>query len=405
MEGSQGKVITPDQWPDGTGMIYFGMSPWAGMWKSRHQLMSRFSRSMPVLYVQPWVGLRSLRSQMSGISRIFADLGRPLLEKHEPNVHVFNSPAYFPVSRSPSLAPVTQRMWTGAVRRAARSIGITRPIVWVSRPETGFVVGQMNEQLSIYHVVDEYAGYTGAGGQARAKLAGIEAVVLDSVDLVIVASPELERAKQGRGRDIVVLENGVEPGEYADARRAELEPDDLADVSKPRIGYSGLIGKRLDLELIREIALRRPDCSVVLIGKVDARECEEGLAALESLPNVYLLGEKPATEVARYVVGFDIGLLPYAINLETQHISPIKMYEYWAAGKPVVATSIPAAQRNRSAVNVAESHDEFHSMIDRILDAPNQEDPDRLIELAGRNSWQSRVDRVTAELGSRIGDS
>lgn len=392
-------------WPDGTGMVYFGMSPWAGMWKSRHQLMTRFSCSMPVLYVQPWVGLRLLRSQMSGISKILTDVRRPLLEKHEPNVHVFNSPAYLPVSRSPNLAPITQRLWTGAVRRAARSIGITRPIVWVSRPETGFVVGQMNEQLSIYHVVDEYAGYTGAGGQARAKLAGIEAVVLDSVDLVIAASPELERAKQGPGRDIVVLENGVEPSEYADARHSGLEPDDLADVSKPRIGYSGLIGKRLDLELIRKIALRRPDCSVVLIGKVDARECEEGLAALESLPNVYLLGEKPPTEVAQYIVGFDIGLLPYAINLETQHISPIKMYEYWAAGKPVVATSIPAAQRNRSAVNVADSHDEFLSMINRILDDPNQENPDHLIELAGRNSWQSRVERVTAELSSRIGDS
>jgi glycosyltransferase involved in cell wall biosynthesis len=393
------------RWPDGTGMIYFGMSPWVGMWKSRHQLMSRFSRCMPVLYVPPWVGLRSLRTQTSGISRIFADLGRPLLEKHDPNVHVFNSPAYLPVSRSPKLAPITQRLWTGAVCRAARSIGITRPIVWVSRPETGFVVGRMNEQLSIYHVVDEYAGYTGAGGQARAKLADAEAVVLDNADLAIVASPELERAKQGPERDIVVLENGVEPSEYADARHSGLEPADLADVSSPRIGYSGLIGKRLDLELIREVALRRPDCSVVLIGKVDARECEEGLAALRSLPNVHLLGEKPAAEVARYVVGFDIGLLPYAINLETQHISPIKMYEYWAAGKPVVATSIPAARRHRSAVNVAENHNEFLATIDRLLDDPNQEDPNRLIELADRNSWQSRVDFVSAELSSRINRS
>jgi len=405
MEGGQGKAITTDQWPDGTGMIYFGMSPWAGMWKSRHQLMSRFSRDMPVLYVQPWVGLRSLRSQMSGLFRIFADVGRPLLEKHEPNVHVFKSPAYLPVSRSPSLAPITQRLWTSAVRRAARSVGITQPIVWVSRPETGFVVGRMNEQLSIYHVVDEYAGYTGAGGQARAKLADIEAAVLDSVDLVIAASPELERAKQGPGRDIVVLENGVDPGEYADARHSGLEPDDLADASKPRIGYSGLIGKRLDLDLIREIALRRPDCSVVLIGKIDARECEEGLAALESLPNVYLLGEKPPTEVARYIVGFDIGLLPYAINLETQHISPIKMYEYWAAGKPVVSTSIPAAQRHRSAVNVAESHDQFHAIIDHLIDNPAGEDVVRLVELASRNSWQSRVECIAAELSSRIGAS
>jgi glycosyltransferase involved in cell wall biosynthesis len=383
-------------------MIYFGMSPWAGMWKSRHQLMSRFSRSMPVLYVQPWVGLRSLRSQMSGISRVFADLGRPLLEKHEPNVHVFNSPAYLPVSRSPSLAPITQRLWTGAVRRAARSVGITRPIIWVSRPETGFVVGRMNEQLSIYHVVDEYAGYTGLNSMGADKLAEIETAVLDHVDLSIVASPELEEAKQGSGRDIVVMENGVEPTEYALARESGTLPTDMEPISIPRIGYSGLIGKRLDLQLIRDIAAQRPDCSVVLIGKVDPRECEDDLAKLQKMPNVYLLGEKPPAEVARYIVGFDVGLLPYRINLETRHISPIKMYEYWAAGKPIVATSIPAAQRNRSAVHVAASHDEFLSVIRSILDDPTQENPDRLIELARRNSWQSRVDFVSAELSSRI---
>ena len=117
---------------------------------------------------------------------------------------------------------------------------------------------------------------------------------------------------------------------------------------------------------------------------------------------MHMLGEKPATEVASYIVGFDIGLLPYAINLETMHISPIKMYEYWAAGKPVVSTSIPAAQRHKFAVNVAESHDEFHSMIDRVLDKPAQFDAESAIRLATDNSWQSRVDFVSAELSSRI---
>jgi glycosyltransferase involved in cell wall biosynthesis len=386
-------------------MVYFGMSPWVGMRKSRHQLMSRFSRDMPVLYVEPWVGLRSLRTGKYGISRVFADLGRPLLRKYEPNVHVFNSPAYLPVSLSPRLAAVTQRLWTRSVRRSARSIGITRPIIWVSRPETGFVVGHLNEQFSIYHVVDEYAGYTGAKGQTKAKLADIESKVLDRVDLVIVASPELQRAKQGAGRDIIVAENGVEPTEYAEASQSGIEPDDLAQVPRPRIGYSGLIGKRLDLELVRKIAEQKPDCSVVLIGKVDARECEHELAALESLPNVYFLGEKPPSEVARYIAGFDIGLLPYAINLETMHISPIKMYEYWAAGKPVVSTSISAAQRHRSAVKVAESHNEFHAMIDDLIRDPSAEDPTRLVELANQNTWQSRVEYITAQLEARMGAS
>lgn len=389
-------------WPEGVGMVYFGMSPWHGMWKSRHQLLSRFSRQMPVLYVEPCVYLRSLRKGETRVSRIFTDIGKSV-ERCEPNLTVFHSPAYLPVSGSPFLGRLSQRAWVRGVRRAMIAAGITRPIVWISRPERRFVIGQLGEILSIYHAVDEYAGYTGLDNEGRQRLAAAETELLDSVDLVIVASPELRDAKQGAGRELMVLENGVEPEEYAKARNSGSEPKDLAGIPRPRLGYSGLIGKRLDLELVRDVAQKHPECSVVLMGKVDKRECEEILAILESMPNVHLLGEKPGAEVASYVVGFDIGLLPYQINLETQHISPIKMYEYWAAGKPVVSTAIPAAMRYQSAVHVAESPDQFHSTIDRLIATRGREDAERLIRLAKENSWQSRVDAVTSKLRSRIG--
>ena len=389
------------EWPDGVGMVYFGMSPWAGMWKSRHQLMSRFSREMPVLYVEPPVTLRALRTGQKGLANIVADVGRSV-GHFEPNVTVFHSPAYLPVSGSPSLAGITRKMWIRAIRKTMRAAGISKPIIWLSRPERRFIIGKMDEVFSIYHAVDEYAGYTGLTEQARQRLLADENDVLDSVDLVIVASPELERAKRGPGRDILVLENGVEPSEYADAREKALVPADLADIPGPRIGYSGLIGKRLDLELIRSAAEHRPDCSFVLIGKVDRRECEAALDSLDALPNVFLLGEKPGKEVASYVVGFDIGLLPYTINLETRHISPIKMYEYWAAGIPVVSTAIPAAERHRFAVNVANSRDEFLVMIDNQLETRSDEDAGHLVDVATQNSWQSRVDTVATELRARM---
>ena len=391
-------------WPDGVGMVYFGMAPWQGMWKSRHQLMTRFSNEMPVLYVEPCIGLRSLRTGQVKLSRVVTDIGRTT-GHFEPNVSVFHSPAYLPVSGSASLSGVTRAAWLGAVRRSMRAAGISKPIVWVSRPERRFVVGRLGEIFSIYHAVDEYTGYTGLSSAGRERLAAEESALLDEVDLVIVASPELQRAKQGEGRELLVLENGVEPQDYARARQAGIEPADLAAIPKPRIGYSGLIGKRLDLALIQRVARHRPDSSIVLVGKVDERDCESELAALRSMPNVHLLGEKPGADVPSYVLGFDIGLLPYAINLETRHISPIKMYEYWAAGRPVVSTAIPAAQRHDFAVNVAASDIEFCSMIDHLLDDPSAADAERLVRLAAEHSWQSRVDLVATELRSRLGVS
>jgi glycosyltransferase involved in cell wall biosynthesis len=402
MQRSSQHVNQSVGWPDGVGMVYFGMAPWDGMWKSRHQLMTRFSREMPVLYVEPCVWLGSLRTGQVKISRIVTDIGKTV-QHCEPNVTVFRSPAYLPVSGSASLAGITQGMWLGAVRRAMRAAGISKPIVWISRPETRFVIGKLDEIFSIYHVVDEYTGYTGLTSEGKDRLVAMESGLLDAVDLVIVASPELQRAKEGPGREPLVLENGVEPLEYKHARESGHEPDDLAAIPKPRVGYSGLIGKRLNLELLRAAAQRRPDCSVVLVGKVDERDCEEALATLRSMSNVHLLGEKLGSEVASYVQSFDIGLLPYEINLATRHISPIKMYEYWAAGKPVLSTAIPAAQRHDFAVNVAKDQDEFMSMLDRLLDHPAETDPKEFTKLAAENSWQSRVDAVATELRSRVG--
>jgi UDP-galactopyranose mutase len=266
----------------------------------------------------------------------------------------------------------------------------------------GFAVGQLGEQFSVYHIVDEYQGYTGVTSDDRDRLATHEADVLDRVDLAVVASPELANAKGGPGRDIVVLENGVNPEEYSAARRNPDYPADIGQVPSPRIGYSGLIGKRLNFKLITALAEQRKDYSIVLVGRVDTRECSEEIAHLKSLPNVYFLGEKNANDVAAYINCLDVGLLPYAVNLETENISPIKMYEYWAAGKPVVGTSIPATRRNSAAVAIANSTQEFIAEVEKAVGARDKSAQKLLIRLASKNSWQSRVDSISAEIQARL---
>jgi len=395
-------ALARDQWPPGSGMIYLGMSGWHDMWKSRHQLMSRFAKVMPVVYVEPWVSLNSIRKRRTGLSRVLSDICTPLTSKAGQNLTVLRSSASRPVSGSDLLAAVTQKHWLGGIRRAARSAGITSPILWICRPEMGLSIGQMGEQFSIYHIVDEYRGYTGVTGDERERLAAQEAEVLGKVDLSIAASPELVETKRGPGRDIMLLENGVSSREYESARENNFAPEDMESIPRPRLGYSGLIGKRLNLDLMSEVAEKREDWSIVFIGKVDSRECLAKISHLESLPNVYFLGEKRPADVARYITALDAGLLPYAVNLETEHISPIKMYEYWAAGKPVIGTSIPSTRRNRSAIGIADTANDFINKIDQSLSSFDQSDRRRLIALASDNSWQSRVDRVSEELLARL---
>lgn len=376
-------------------MIYFAMSPWDGMWKNRHQLMSRFAQHMPVLYVEPAQKSRKLRRAILAGELSLSDIRGLELREARPGLHVLGRSPLFPVSGSGLLQRLTTRRWGSAVYSVARQIGIRNPIVWISQPDQNAVIGRTGEMLSIYHVVDEYSGYTGLDSARLRRLGAAEQITLEAVDLTIVVSPELLRSKSGSDRDVRLVENAADMSKFEAARASATPPADMAEIPGPRVGYAGLIGKRLDLGLIMELARRNRHWSWVLIGKVDKRECEAELAALAELQNVYFLGEKSPETVSDYIVALDVGLLPYELNVETENISPLKMYEYLAAGLPVVSTAIPAAVRHSGMVSVAGDIAEFEQACHQAL---TDECPRRLqdrLEFARQNTWDRRVEEVT----------
>ena len=390
-------------WPQGTGMIYLAMSPWHGMWKNRQQLMSRFAREMPVLYVEPWARLRRVRRQL--LSPDFAARRKnvPTVEKLAPNLFVYHSPARYAVSGSRLLANLTQKRWLQAVRRAARAAGIEKPILWISLPEMAFALDNLGECVSIYHVVDEYGGYTGRDRLGPDKLRNAEQQLLDDVDLTIVVSPELAELKSGAGRTIALVENAVDFQAFREASEVRRRPAEFDRIPGPRLGYSGLIGKRLNLGLLLLLARRHPDWSIVLVGSVDRRGCEDAIDALDRMENVYFLGETDVSRVPHYISAFDIGLLPYELNLETRHISPLKLFEYLAAGKPVVATEIPSAVRHQAVISVAREEGQFAECCRKLIDSPpDNSTTDLFLRYAAANTWDHRVQEISVLLGREL---
>ena len=191
-----------------------------------------------------------------------------------------------------------------------------------------------------------------------------------------------------------MVENAVDFESFARAQTKGIEPPDLATIRTPRIGYSGLIGKRLNFGLIRYLAKSRPDYSIVLIGDIDTRECEREISELKNLDNVHFLGRKAPEDVPAYIAGFTVGMLPYTINVENEHISPLKMYEYLALGLPIVSSSIPAARRNSTFVEIVADDEEFVDACDKVVCQAVHNVEER-IRTASLNTWEHRIAQIT----------
>jgi glycosyltransferase involved in cell wall biosynthesis len=175
-------------------------------------------------------------------------------------------------------------------------------------------------------------------------------------------------------------------------------------IPEPRLVYAGLIGARLDLDLLTALAERRPDWSLVLIGEIDTRGVEDKLAYLQRLVNVYFLGLKPASAVPSYLLACQVCLLPYRRSEESHHIDPLKLYEGLASGKPIVSSPIPAAELYGDLVWLASDTYEFEVAVQQALVEQDDEIVARRRAAAAANTWETRVEEISALIQLRLDD-
>jgi len=174
-----------------------------------------------------------------------------------------------------------------------------------------------------------------------------------------------------------------------------LPPPDVAHIKKPILGYVGEIAWWFDFDLIRDLATQNPDWSIVLIGQTHEARANE----LGQIPNIHLLGRKPYSELPAYLSRFDVCLLPFKINDLTSAVNPVKLYEYLAAGKPVVSTPMREVLKYRDVVSVA-APDEFSTAVSSLLQSGSEAVlVQRRQEVAKSNSWEMRVEEILRLLG------
>jgi glycosyltransferase involved in cell wall biosynthesis len=213
---------------------------------------------------------------------------------------------------------------------------------------------------------------------------------------VIVVSENLLQSKQAFNRHTYLVPNGVDYQAYVQALESdELLPADIARLPRPLLGYSGLIADRLDLDLLRYVAAAHPEWSLALVGTVDDRRCGAELSALGRMANVHFLGRKEIGQVPHYVKAFDVCLIPYTVNERAENASPLKLYDYLAAGKPIVTTDFPAARQFSDVVHIADSREEFARYVAEALSERDSSLPLKRRRVAASHTWEDRVSQVS----------
>jgi teichuronic acid biosynthesis glycosyltransferase TuaH len=220
----------------------------------------------------------------------------------------------------------------------------------------------------------------------------LEEEIIKSSDLVLCTSRELTNLKSAISPDVHFHPNAADFDLFNKAvTHVYPKPADLKFGNKKIIGFTGSIEYRTDFELLKKIAAYHKDKILFMLGPVSGEEHLE--TGIDKLPNVIFAGARPIKELPPYLQHFDCCIIPYKINTLTASIYPLKINEYLAAGKPVVAThfseDIYSFHENAWVVD---THDEFVHAIDEAINGNDEDKKQQRIRAASMNTWEKRVE-------------
>ena len=213
-------------------------------------------------------------------------------------------------------------------------------------------------------------------------------------DLVLASSPPLAERMRSLSRNVLYAPNVADTELFSSALDAGTEDPTLAALPRPRIVFTGaLVGTKLDLDLIAELARLRRSWSIVLVGPVGPGDPRTDVSRLRAEPNVHLPGARPYRDLPALLRAADAALIPYAVNDLTSSVFPMKVYEYLAAGLPVVATPLPALDGVED-VAIGRDAADIAAQLDALLAVDRPERRADRSRRAARHSWEARLKEI-----------
>ncbi|MXP56776.1 glycosyltransferase [Pantoea sp. Mhis] len=264
-------------------------------------------------------------------------------------------------------------------------------LAWFYTPMAFPLVNCFSSSIVIYDCMDELSEFKLA---PSAELQRRESELLNSADLVFTGGHSLYECKKNLHPRVYCFPSSVDAAHFEQALDRNNTHPLQEHLPKPRLGYYGVIDERIDIELIKLLAISHPEWQILMVGpivKIDPND-------LPQYSNLHWLGIQPYEALPHFLAGWDICLIPFVLNNSTKFVSPTKVLEYMAAQLPIVSTAIKDIELSYSnIINIAYSYDNFIEACENILTLTIKDLNNLAIKMksiVSATSWDKTVEQM-----------
>ena len=302
--------------------------------------------------------------------------------QHNRNVMV-SQPMMLPWIRSPMVRAFNSRSVTRAVQSLLQRMQFDNPVVVTTVPNAEEYPDLLVGRKVIYYCVDDFSLWPGIDAGIVREM---ESRLITRADCLIGVSNVICERLKASGKPTHMITHGVDVEIFSTV--AECEHLVLNGIKKPRAGFFGLIDGRMDWDLIVSLAGKMPDVSFILAGPVDA-----SAGKLPELENLHFVGAVQYAELPKLISGLDVLILPYRTGALADSLSPLKLKEYLASGRPVISANIGDTADWVDMISIARTPAEWVTTIQEILSGPDKR-MDRARSCLGAHSWGSKAEEL-----------
>ena len=327
----------------GIDLLCFSHLRWGFVFQRPNHLLSRFSKHQRVFFIE-----------------------EPLFTAEEEKLQIENY--------NESLFIVTPHIKEGLseeeiqgrqkkfINHLIAKMDVSRYFSWYYTPMALPFTDHLAPEMVIYDCMDELSAFKFAPPQ----ISVLEKELFKKADIVFTGGNSIYEFKKDQHPNIYSFPSSIDKNHFGLARTKLDDPEDQKHIPHPRFGFFGVVDERFDIEMIDSVAKARPEWQFIILGpvvKIDP-------AHLPRYENVHYLGGKKYEELPAYIAGWDVALVPFAMNESTRFISPTKTPEYLAAGKPVISSPIRDVIRpygENKLVHIVNNAGEFISAAEKEL--------------------------------------